>query len=315
MGKAYLVNDHCDENYKEQKINKNFCWNDEKWLIPSVFLSESKLTIDFCREAEPEKILAFIEKWNLMSENKKHFTNEEIEQIDAEHPLQLHIRSRVIVNGKELKSGSGSGVNWIPASCLRERGAILQDQDALCWIKRYELDAEMGWSFWKSRFRLEEPIDEIRSLELELIPERISIPGPYMTNVKAGERVEFVHPVTGKNHVLLVQSDEARTLTQEQFGNDDFEYPLHLRHLTFSLEPELSREEFTVCDCAEGDRPRKKNSAKKCCSSMAVSIISVDRANELHSAVSSLYFEPSDYVEWRMVFHINTKEKIKVKLI
>lgn len=316
MGKAYLVNDNYDTNGKEQKINKRFCWNDEKWLIPSVFLSDSSLMINFCRETEPEQICAFMEKWNLLHENESHFTNEEIEQIEAEHPLRFRVTPKVTVNGTELKSSRGSGECWIPMSCLRE--GMSADADALRWLERYELDPEKGWSFWKSQFCLEESVDEIRSLEIELIPERISIAGPHLADAKVGDYVNFAHPVTGTNHKLLVKDVETQMLTEKHFRDDDFEYPKHFAHMTFSVEPPLERNEFSVWDCAEGDRPRKKHDKKKSCGAMAVAVIGGEKGNQttgIHSAMSSLYFEPAEHVEWRIVFHVDTKEKMKVELI
>ena len=48
MSRAYLVH----ESY------------DETWPIPSVFLSDSELAVDFCVEVDTERIRRFIEKWN-----------------------------------------------------------------------------------------------------------------------------------------------------------------------------------------------------------------------------------------------------------
>lgn len=320
MSRAYLVHESYDETWKERKVNTFFCWKDETWLIPSVFLSDSELAVDFCVEVDTERICRFIEKWDLLHEADQHFTREESEQIESEHPLQLHMHPELTVNGRLLKRCSGSGESWIPASCLKE--GMTADPDAASILKRYGLDPEKGWSFWRSRFHLEnEQIKEITSLELKLIPDLIPVCSTHFSDVKEGETVRFLNPVTDQEHMLAVKSVEAHTLTKEQFRDDLFEYPLHFVCMKFRVEPQLDRNQFSVWDCCEGDRPRYKESGpsgSRRCGAASVAVLGGAKdymQSGLHTATSSLYFEPVDRVDWRLVFHVKNREEILVKLI
>lgn len=41
--------------------------------------------------------------------------------MENEHPLHVEFKARAIVNGETLKWKRGSGLFWIPESCLTDR--------------------------------------------------------------------------------------------------------------------------------------------------------------------------------------------------
>lgn len=83
----------------EIPIQKSFCWGEEKWYIPAVYICDKGLVIDYCKQADPVQVKAFIDKWDLLNEGNNHYTKEQQEQIEREHPLHTSFKGRVTLNG------------------------------------------------------------------------------------------------------------------------------------------------------------------------------------------------------------------------
>ena len=66
-----------------KSLSKNpFCWGEEKWYIPAVYICDKGLVIDYCKQADPVQVKAFIDKWDLLNEGNNHYTKEQQEQIE-----------------------------------------------------------------------------------------------------------------------------------------------------------------------------------------------------------------------------------------
>ena len=95
----------------EVAIKKTFYWGSEKWYIPAAYVCDEGLVIDYCMEADPVEIKKFIGKWDLFNEDRNRYTKEQQEQIEQEHPLNVHFYGRAALNGQPLQNGHGCGLS------------------------------------------------------------------------------------------------------------------------------------------------------------------------------------------------------------
>lgn len=127
----------------EIPIQKSFCWGEEKWYIPAVYICDKGLVIDYCKQADPVQVKAFIDKWDLLNEGNNHYTKEQQEQIEREHPLHTSFKGRVTLNGYKLQSDHSCGLPWIPESCLAD--GLRRETEAIQIMEHYGLDVSLAW--------------------------------------------------------------------------------------------------------------------------------------------------------------------------
>lgn len=74
----------------EIPIQKSFCWGEEKWYIPAVYICDKGLVIDYCKQADPVQVKAFIDKWDLLNEgNNPHIAHEGKEVAEKAYGLPI----------------------------------------------------------------------------------------------------------------------------------------------------------------------------------------------------------------------------------
>ena len=151
---------------------------------------------------------------------------------------------------------------------------------------------------------------------------------------EAPVKAEFIHPLSGKKHMLSVHSFEAGEIdvgrglneVESRLGRDweEMEYPSHYHTLAYTIRPSVPEEELTIQDCSEGDPPRRKGKEGIQDGPTAVFIggkVAVmpvfmkeegEGASDVRTAVSSLHFEPAKQVEWRVVLHVKEHEDVRV---
>ena len=143
------------------------------------------------------------------------------------------------------------------------------------------------------------------------------VPGPRFTVSGAGDSIPFTNPVTGEAHTLTVVEYETQQMDAGCFqDSDQWEYPIHYAAMSFVVEPELPRQSLTVRDCEQGDRPRPKQSnmtGPTVAKSVGV-ILAAGKSGQPRAACSSLYFDPPERIEWRMVFYQKTVEDMEIDL-
>lgn len=315
---------------KEIAVKKAFEWNGEKWYVPAVYACGKGLVVDICMQAEPEDIKAFIEKWDLYNESEKEFTREEQRQIEKEHPLSVDFRFEVLLNGKPLKRYRGQGISRIPESCLQD--GMYVESEAKQVLEHYGLDLSRGWMIHRCSFPwATKRKPNIKSLELILKRGMADINGMRFHTPEVGESISFVHPVTGIQHILTVHEYESQEIEQRHFHGDNMDFPTHYKVMTYTLSPDISGMNFMLKDCAEGDSPRLKKRnpnefAPVAVCSAAIGIIggadgptavivSGGTDAKLHTACSSLHFEPADDIEWEITFREKFVDDIKEKII
>ncbi|MDO5401761.1 MAG: hypothetical protein Q4F17_12465 [Eubacteriales bacterium] len=300
---------HSEQDHagREVPLNREFSWGGYDWLLPSVYICGQGLVADLCARVEPQRIRAWMDKWNLSPErdDPRLFTKDEQLTIAAENPLRIDIRPSFAVNGTAINAARGSSTCWNP---LFSR----PDSETNAVMAHYGLDPQYGWVIsrhhfpWASKKR-----PEIWTLSLTMKQDKAALAGDHFRVKAPGDQVAFVHPATGLTHVLTVVEMEARESPVRRMAQfPDTEFPTHFQLMSFTVEPET---ELTVLDCAESDRPRPDIRG-------AFGIIggadgpTALTTKELHAACSAAHFEPVEDVEWRTVFYDKPVEDLTVEL-
>lgn len=337
----------------EISIEKQFTWNQNIWHIPSIYITEDGLTVDYCIEIAPDRIKQYVEKWESVGGDANNLSIEEQEALLAENPLYLDFHSKVSVNNAEAVRGRGCSIPWIPENIRpkeaagthheaqqENREAQRQAKKESQWqsiMQRYQLDPEKGWVLHRCSYDWgPERKPMIRSLSVTLQQAPTAVTESKLHSPKVGDRIITTHPVTGTRHVITIQSLEKQEL-DVSMHRKEYEYPTHFVKMSYTLLPELSKNEFTVSDCGQGDRPRRKPDADGAGAAeigivrgagtagsgmtrgtegpIAIFVAGGNKEPKLHSAVSSLHFAPVEEIEWKIVYQIKACEDIKVDLI
>ena len=313
---------------KEMAVGKTFFWGGQQWYVPSVYICSKGLVMDICMEADPEELKAYIEKWDLLNEGSKHYSKEQREQMENEHPLVVDFEAEVTVNGKKLQREHGYGVSWIPTSCVKDEIQI--GTEAKRVLDYYGLDQNRGWSIQRIAFKWAtkcKPV--IKSLELKMERSPKQVPGIHFRISSTEDKVVFSHPVTKVQHTLRVHEYEKQQLEQRYFPDDSMEYPEYLTAMTYTVDPEIPGQDYKLRDYKDGDRPRRKQINPNefepvVCAGVTV-IGRADRQKMVllengetvrpRTVCSSLYFDQPKEIEWYITFFVKTVDDIQVKLI
>ena len=250
-------------------------------------------------------------------------------KIRNESPTEVGFRPKLTINGELLRNSSGQGQTWISAGIV---GDDFWEDDCGRWVlEHYGFDTSKAWiirrcSFlWKERRKI-----EIESMLISLERNKTDIPGVCFRTPAVGESINFVHPVTGTEHLLTVQEFEMQEMDENRFHDDELEFPRHLVAMTYTIVPELTRDAFRLTDCDSGDNPRPKNPAEHGRLAMSVGAIAVIRskdgptpvyyvngeATKPHVICSSLHFDPiQEPIEWRLIFREKQMEDIEITLL
>ena len=316
----------------EVAIGKTFYWGAEKWYIPAVYICDEGLVIDYCLEADPVEIKKFIDKWDLYNEDRNHYTKEQREQIEREHPLNVHFYGRATLNGHPLQNAHGCGLSWLTDYCLPQGSR--HDAESKRILEHYALDEDKAWSIRRWSYEWGETNGrDIQSLTVRMERQQENIAGQHFATPAVGESITLTHPLTGENYTLTVHEVEQQELPEHAFGDPSMEYPRNILAMSYSLEPDIHDLGFMIQDCAEGDRPRRKMNTPNKHSYEPESVahagvigviggvdgptaITVGRtAHKLHAAYSELHFEPVNEAEWRAVFSEKLMDDVDVALI
>lgn len=286
---------------EERRLNAHFSWGEQEWYVPAVYVCASGLVLDLCARVEAETIRVFLEKWNVDTNTREsQFTEEELEQIRLENPLNLDIKPTLLCNGKLLRAKSSSGFGYNP--CLN--GGLDEEPACKRVLEHYGLDPACGWGICRVCFGWDKP-EVIERLELNMIQQPVEIPGPRFT-AQAGEQIGFTHPVTGAQHCIVVHELERQSLEQARFGDDEREYPNHFILMDYTVAPPLPPQAMSILDCEPSDSPKGEKGA------VSVGVIGsahgpavLERPDQKthREACSSMHFAPQEKVLWRIVFH------------
>lgn len=314
----------------EVPIGKFFSWGSEKWYIPSAYICDEGLVLDYCMEADPVEVKAYIDNWDLLNESRNRYTKEQQEQIQREHPLNTSFYGKVTCNWESLQNGHGCGVSWLPESCVPD--GIRQNDTAKGILTHYGLDETKAWSFHRWSYPWGNAAKhDLYALSVRMERQRENIAGQHFVTPAVGESIILTHPLTGKTYTLTVHELEQQELPEHAFRDPCMEYPKHTLAMSYSLEPDITGRGFMIQDCSDGDKPRQKkrdpNEFEPMVFAHAAAIGVIGGADgptavcvgghtpKLHAACSSLHFEAVEEVEWRAVFSEKLMDDIDVVLV
>ena len=84
------------------KVEKTFMWGDERWHVPSVYVCDEGIVIDFCVERPPRLFKEYVNKWDIFHARRDDFTREQLAQIENENPDNIEFDAEVRANGEGL---------------------------------------------------------------------------------------------------------------------------------------------------------------------------------------------------------------------
>lgn len=322
---------------KEIRIDKEFYWENEHWYVPAIYMCTKGLVMDFCVKADTSSVCAFFEKWNLFSSSYIEHTEEEQEKIRQEHPLNIDFQAKLCMNQMEMSQTYAYGRTWISPNCipnqteedmeerLFELGA---DIEAKRFLEHYGYDTNDTWIIRRVGFPwIEKRPRSMKSLDLKLERSKVDICGNSFFAPKRNETITLTHPNSKAEYLLTLREYHIQELENHHFGTDDMEYPTHFHSMTYTIYPEL--QDFYIADCKNGDNPRvKKENPDGPIGFSTVGILGIprkeDRGKYVHTdgsiattrvACSSVYFEPIDKVEWKIVFKEKQMDDVEVVLV
>ena len=300
---------------EEVVLNRSFSWGKQTWQALSAYLSPKGLTLDLAVTADPDAVRQFISKWVSYEKDPGAMTKELREQCQREHPLRTDARAKLLCNGRELVEKHGYGTGWFPDSCAWE--GWQNEDEARRFLEHYGLDAQRPWSFQRMCFPWEEQPEALETLTLHLEQRRVDLPGPRLSGLEAGKRVEFRHPVTGREHTLTVLEVEKTELSEACFQREDMEYPRCCMAVSYEVAPPLPWEKVVLWDRGQGDRPRKigGDGPTAVCVSSVGAIVRVPKDGQPLTAVSSIYFQLPEKLEWQIVFREKLLEDKDAELL
>lgn len=277
------------EEGREIVWNRDFVWGGRRWRLPSLYLFEQGVVLDFLMEAEAEELSAFIEKWDLLHEEERDYTEIQREQIEQEHPLNVRFTAELTLDSIPLQYKGCTSTLWIPTACVGEQQRT--DRKMAAAMEHYGLDAEKGWSFCRCRFRFTEGTQsDFQSMELKLQRDEITLFGPSLSAPKAGDRLSFRDPINGQQHMLTVQSICSESLEQ---GNGALAY---YQLLTYCVEPQLP---VNLRDVGPSE-----------CGS--VPILAAKAQENTKLALSSIKREPVTSTDWQLCFPMKGTEDLSL---
>lgn len=314
---------------REILVNKTFEWGGLQWRIPAVYFCAKGLVLDFCVEIPRERIENYYKHWN-QTRRLSGLSEEDHIQMQKDNPFTIELQVAAKVNGRSLDHCRMCAVGWHPFDEEREHDEKVQEE----LLEYYACDRSQGWRFirvcfpWKTS---KKPKGKSISLTLEQAPTLYN--GERFVTVESSEQKDYqlLHPITGKEHKLIISECKTQTLPENTFRfHDGMEYPNTFNVLTYRLSPELSMKEFMVQDCVRSDKPRTNNlnsiseMGKSACSvgiigrASGISAIFVPgegtQEYHWHTAYSSLHFDAVSRVEWRTMFYVKETEDMKVEI-
>ena len=302
-----------EEPGREVPLGKTFSWGRNPWCVPAVYVCAEGLVLDLCAAADPEEMKRFVEKW-LPYEHRLHRMTAELrEENERENPLRMDFHASLTANGKALRQTHGYGTCWIPAACAWE--GFQNEEEAREFLQHYGLSAEVPWSFRRISFPWAEGAEELKTLSLSLEARAEHFTAGRFRGAKAGKTVTFTHPVTEKEYTLTVLETEEQTLPENSFQREGYEYPRRCLAMSYAVEPELPRRAVQVRDCGEGDRPRATDGPTAVFASAVGAMVRLGKEGEPRAAVSSLYFQLPEDVEWRIVVQEKLLEDMDIALL
>ena len=291
------------------QTNKEFHWAGIDWVIPEVYAFEEGLVVLTLGKVDPVEV-------------RKHIhdgpaSQEDIERMDAECPLNIHLRCTARINGSDGMYCGGSGMAWMPPLPGEGNGY----DDARWVLEHYGLDTGYAWIINRDNYRWPNGVKrEVESLVMTITQRPVSLSGTHFRTTMAAKSVELVHPRTNQTYTLTIEELSKETADLRTVENMGMEFPNRYTQMTYRIDPEMNPRQFRIMDCTQPDHARpakikKQSSVEINGEAAAIGIIGgadgptaifmgrpAEKANRLHMASSAMRFEHAEEIEWRIVF-------------
>lgn len=298
---GFWGNSETDEVSEKIPVGKNFRWDGEDWYIPAVYIFEKGVVIDICKKTEPHIMKAFIDKWGFLDDSD--LSDMQYEEVQNENPLNSAFEVFLDLNRELLQRKISSTVSWIPENLSRKS----DESEAKCTAKHYKLDMSYCWTFHRCCFAYSEK-PEIRLLKMIMKRRPINVHGIKFGSLPPDSIVDFKNPVTGIEHTLTIKKYERQIFDENDFSDGFEECSKSIAYFTvlyYTVYPDIPKDDFFIRDCKDSDAAFS-----------FMVIYNKDAENTENIALSSLYSEPPENIEWYMSFKAYpTAEDIEVNLI
>ena len=292
-----------------------FRWAGIDWYVPEVYTFDKGVVMHLLGRVDPD----------LVPQNEyEGFISPEVhEQMMAENPLNLRARQEVSINDITMRPAGSMGISWVPDQNW--------NVESKWFLEHYELDLNYAWQihkikfFWPACGKM-----DIRKMSLTMKQHPVSISGTHFKTPDAGNCLILTHPQTDKEYILHIDEMKQETVDFSRMHDQELEYPACYSQMKFRIEPDMSRNQFRIVDCAKSEQPRRREGVTLNDGSHAVSFGIIGGADgptvmvvgqpksevpQTHMAASSLRFEHAKHIEWRIVFQEIPNEDITVSLI
>lgn len=278
---------------KKLPVNKQSQSNG--WYVPGIYLCDKGLVVDSYKKVSAETIRTYLTNW---ANKPDHLLSaEEKIRKSNEYPLTFPAKSQLIINNKSVASRNSYEAIWNPYTD--------NPWNVRKTLEYYGLDKNDGYLFRRDCFPYKRHQNTIRTVELVLSPELISVPGDRFFAPDAGKNVTFIHPQTNIQHILTVTSQTSEALDPNFLSN----YPCFYWSLLYTLTPPIHSDLFRVVDSSPGDHWEGDiDGAAALCSPRKLP------AN-VHCAISPLRYEPVQEIRWQMIFKQKPCQDIQMQLI
>lgn len=287
--------DYCEKGLagKELAVNRGFVWQGENWCVPAVYLCESGIIVDHYLEVGAERVHSFMRKWSGRCEDTMSIEEKMYRQLDD--PLTMDCVGTLLVNDKQFRVRQAFCLCWNP----------YEDNpwQARRVLEHYRLDRSKGYLLRRECYLRKGKFPPIRTMQLTLSAEPVSVPGQRFIAPEPGEQLTFTHPDTGKKHTLTVISQAREALDPNFLSN----HPCCYTKLVYELEPAIDPEWFRIVDCEPGDIWEGSKNGPM--------VPTGKKAQSGYMAVSSLRHVPAKQINWRMICRQKLRQDVKVRLL
>lgn len=304
------------------RVDKEFHWAGIDWIVPEVYACEEGLVVLTLGKIDPAEVRKYM--------TGEPRTQEDIERMDAECPLNIHLRCSAKINGAEGIYCGGSAMVWMPPMPGEGDGY----DDARWVLEHYGYDINYAWIINRDNYRWPNGAKcELEALVMTVTQRPVSLSGTHFKTPTASNTVELKHPRSGAVYTLTIEELTQENTDMRSVASMGMEFPTCYSQLVYRINPELEHNKFRIVDCAPGDnaRPAKitePDGVQINGEAAAIGIIggadgptaifvgrTEEKAPKLHMASSAMRFERADEIEWRIVFMEKLNPDIDISLL
>lgn len=90
-------------------------------------------------------------------------------------------------------------------------------------------------------------------MSITMIQDQISVSGTHFKTPDAGNCVILTHPQTEKEYILHIDELKPEVADFSRLRDQEVEYPACYTQMQFRIQPDMSRNQFRIVDCAQSD--------------------------------------------------------------